>query len=94
MPDSEGGGFPYCEPDTAPSRVPGVRNPFEAVEDSEFGVGRGGGIGWDYRKPGHQERLARRGVGPADGGPHRPLSPGIGVTAGRQSGTPGKRIAP
>ena len=85
-------GFPYREPDTGPSTVPGVRNPFEAVEESEFGVGRGGGIGWDYHKPGHQQRLARRGVRPQDGGPHRPLSPGRGIKAGKQSGYPGERV--
>lgn len=49
---------------------------------SEFGIGIG-----------HDERLARRGVLPPVG-PHRPLSPGRGINAGKQSGCPGRRIAP
>lgn len=70
------------------------RDPFAEVEDSEFGVERGGGIGWDNKKPGHQQREARRGVPPDEGGPHRPLSPARrGIDAGKQTGVPGRRIA-
>lgn len=69
------------------------RDPFEEVEESEFGVERGGGIGWDNKKPWHQQR--QRGVPHDEGGPHRPLSPAShSVNAGKQTGVPGRRIAP
>ena len=52
--------------------------------ESEFGVGIG-----------HQERLARQGINPEEGGPYRGLTPGEGRRAGKQARRfSGKRIAP